>query len=180
MPVLWALGNDKIIRRNEKMLYSELKKYGVTTPLGDKVGKAVEVVVSIKDWNVKELAVSPGFFKKQVGYDFDAVKNVDDNKKKMIIEGRTHPASKSTTEHMNINDLMRKKIFSSDDKEIGKMYDVVIATKPEYWKMEKALIHHGTLKRRLRLSSSEIESITDKIVLSKTYEEVERIKEEPE
>ena len=46
--------------------------------------------------------------------------------------------------------------------------------------MEKALIHHGTLKRRLRLSSSEIESITDKIVLSKTYEEVERIKEEPE
>jgi sporulation protein YlmC with PRC-barrel domain len=175
---LWALGNDKIIGRNEKMLYLELKKYGVTTPLGEKIGKAVDVVVSIKDWNVKELVVSPGLFKKPVGYDFDAIKNVDDNKKKVIIEGRTHPASKSTTEHMNINDLMRKKIFSSDEKEIGKIYDVVIVTKPGYWKMEKVLIHHGTLKRRLRLSSSEIESVTDKIVLSKTYEVVETIKEE--
>jgi len=178
MPVLWALGNDKIGRRNEKMLYSELKKYGVTTPLGDKVGKAVDVVVHIKDWNIKEVDVSPGLFKKAIWYDFDAVKNVDDNKKKVVIEGEAHSASKPTTGDISINDLMRKKIFSSDEKEIGKMYDAVIATKPEYWKMEKVLIHHGTSKRRLRLSSSEIKSVTDKIVLSKTYEEVEGIKEE--
>ena len=160
------------------MLYSELKKYGVTTPLGDKVGKAVDVVVHIKDWNIKEVDVSPGLFKKAIWYDFDAVKSVDDNKKKVVIEGEAHPASKLTTGYISINDLMRKKIFSSDEKEIGKMYDAVIATKPEYWKMEKVLIHHGTSKRRLRLSSSEIKSVTDKIVLSKTYEEVEGIKEE--
>jgi len=160
------------------MLYSELKKYGVTTPLGDKVGKAVDVVVHIKDWNIKEVDVSPGLFKKAIWYDFDAVKSVDDNKKKVVIEEEAHSASKPTTEDISINDLMRKKIFSSDEKEIGKMYDAVIATKPEYWKMEKVLIHHGTSKRRLRLSSSEIKSVTDKIVLSKTYEEVEGIKEE--
>ena len=102
------------------MLYSELKKYGVTTPLGDKVGKAVDVVVHIKDWNIKEVDVSPGLFKKAIWYDFDAVKNVDDNKKKVVIEGEAHSASKPTTEDISINDLMRKKIFSSDEKEIGK------------------------------------------------------------
>jgi len=154
------------------MLYSELKKYGVTTPLGDKIGKAKDVVVHIKDWNIKEVGVSPGLFKKIIWYDFDAVKNVDDNKKKVVIEVEAHSASKPTTGYISVNDLMRKKVFSSDEKEIGKMYDVVIATKPEYWKMEKVLIHHGTLKRRLRLGSSEIKSVTDKIVLSKTYEEL--------
>ncbi|MDI6916665.1 MAG: PRC-barrel domain-containing protein [Thermoplasmatales archaeon] len=161
------------------MLYSELKKYEVVAPLGDKIGKVEDVVVHIKDWNIKEVAVSPGLFKKTAGYSFDAVKNVDDNKKRVVIEGEARPASKPTTGYINVNDLMRKKIFSSDEKEIGKMYDAVVVTKPEYWRMEKVLIHHGTLKRRLRLSSSEIESVADKIVLLKTYEEVEGVKEEP-
>lgn len=159
------------------MLYSKLKKYRMVTPLGDKIGKVKGVMLDSKDWHVRNIVASSGFFKK-VEYSFDSVKNVDDNKMRIVIEGKSSLLEKSTLEYISMDELMKKKIFSDDEKEIGKIYDAVITTKPEYWKMDKILIYHGAAKRRLRMSYSDIKSLTDKIVLSRTYKEVEGLKEE--
>ena len=159
------------------MLYSKLKKYTMVTPLGDKIGKVKGVMLDSKDWHVRGILVSSGFFKK-VKYSFDSVKNVDDNKMRIVTEGKSLPLEKSTLEYISMDELMKKKIFSDDEKEIGKIYDTVITTKPEYWKMDKILIYHGAVKRRLRMSYSDIKSVTDRILLSKTYKEVEGLKEE--
>lgn len=175
MPILRASGNAEV----REMLYSKLKRYKVVMPLGDKIGSVKGVMLDSKDWHVKDVVVSSGLFKK-VRYSFEDVKNVDDNKMRIVMEGKSSSVDKSTLEYLSMDELMKKKIFSDDEKEIGKIYDTVITTKPEYWKMDKILIYHGAAKRRLRISYSDIKSVTDKILLSKTYKEVEGLKEESE
>lgn len=156
-----------------KMLRSELRMYVATSPLGHKLGTINDVIVNTKTWDITDIQISK-FFKK-LEYNTEGVKEFDKDARKMIIkeDAKSHRPQKTTLEHMSGRDLMKRRAFSKDEKEVGFIYDLDIAIEPQPWKIKKVLIQHGPTKRRLRESPEEIASITNKIVLMKEYEKIE-------
>ncbi|MDI6855356.1 MAG: hypothetical protein QMD21_01035 [Candidatus Thermoplasmatota archaeon] len=158
------------------MLLSELKGYSGFTALGDKLGKVHCSVMNTKTWTVENIILKKALRKPQE-YKFAAIKNLEEAKKRIVLEGKGSAIGEVSLVHMPCCELMKKKVLSSDGKDAGKIYDLVIATQFSPWKIDKILIYIKPLERRLRLDASEIKSITENITLTKTYNELRGIKE---
>ncbi|MDI6707942.1 MAG: hypothetical protein QME47_02500 [Candidatus Thermoplasmatota archaeon] len=158
------------------MLLSELKGYSGFTALGDNLGKVHCSVMNTKTWTVENIILKKALRKPQE-YKFAAIKNLEEAKKRIVLEGKGSAIGESSLVHMPCCELMKKKVLSSDGKDAGKIYDLVIATQFSPWKIDKILIYIKPLERRLRLDASEIKSITENITLTKTYNELRGIKE---
>lgn len=158
------------------MLLVELKKYVGTTSLGEKLGKVHCIAMNTRAWTVEDIILKKPL-RKPEEYKLGAVKSLDETEKRIILEGKGETVREASLDHMPCCEFMKKKVVSSDGKDAGKIYDLVIATQFAPWKIDKLLIHLKPLKRRLRLDISKIKSISDKIMLSKTYDELKGIKE---
>lgn len=158
------------------MLVSELKGYGGFTALGEKLGKVYCLAMNTRTWKVENIILKK-VLKKPEEYKFEAIKSLEEAKRRVVFEGKAEPVRETSLEHMPCCELMKRKVLSSDGKEAGKIYDLVIATQFAPWKTDKILIRIVPLKRRLRLDVSEIKSIAENITLTKTYNELRGIKE---
>lgn len=158
------------------MLLVELKKYVGMTSLGEKLGKVYCIAMNTKAGTVEYIILKKPL-RKPVEYKLGAIKSLEEAEKRIILEGKGETVREASLDHMPCCEFMKKKVVSSDGKDAGKIYDLVIATQFTPWRIDKLLIHIKPLERRLRLNTSEIKSISDKITLSKTYDELKGIKE---
>lgn len=154
------------------MLYSELKNYEVTIPLGEKIGKFEGMIIDDK-WNIKEIVVHPGILKESVLYDIKDVEEINEEEKKIIIAGTaTHKPlhEHSTRIQMSTEDLIDKKVVSNDDEHVGKLHDFDFSVETKT--IGKVLISRGMKERRLRLSPSKLKEIEEEIVLDMKFEDL--------
>lgn len=159
------------------VLYSELEDYEVVNQLGKKIGKFDDLIVDFADWKVKNLILSHGLLKKHVSVKLEKLKKADEDEKKLVIP--TEAQEEDVPEKSSFNaafvedDLLGKKVVSSDDHDVGKVYDVDIPISLKHWKIWKILIKRGMKERRLRIGPDEIESIAEEVVLKKSISEIE-------
>lgn len=159
------------------VLYSELQDYEVVNQLGKKIGKLDGMIVDFADWKVKNVILSHGILKKHVSVNLEKLKKADEEEKKLIIPTEAQeeniPESSSFNAAFVEDDLLGKKVVSSDDHEVGKVYDFDVPISLKRWKVWKILIKRGMKERRLRIGPEEIQSISDEIVLKKSISEIE-------
>lgn len=159
------------------VLYSELEDYEVVNQLGKKIGKFDGLIVDFADWNVKNIILSHGILKKHVSVKLEKLKKADEEDKKLIIPTEAQeedmPESSSYNAAFVEDDLIGKKVVSSDDQDVGKVYDIDIPISLKHWKVWKILIKRGMKERRLRIGPDEIESVSDEIVLKKSISEID-------
>ncbi|MEW6070759.1 MAG: hypothetical protein AB1485_09095, partial [Candidatus Thermoplasmatota archaeon] len=130
------------------MLLSELKGYSGFTALGEKLGKVHCLVMNTKTWRAENIILKKAL-KKPEEYKFDVIKSLEEAKKRIVLEGKGEAVKETSLEHMPCCELMKRKLLSSDGKDSGKIYDLVIATQFAPWKVDKLLIHVVPLKRRV-------------------------------
>lgn len=158
------------------MLLTELRKYVGIDALGKKLGKLTCVAINTKTWAV-EAVVLKKLFAKPEEYKLEKVKSLDEAKHKITLEGKGAPLPEPVLEHICCHELMKKKLLSSDEKDAGRIYDIVLATQFLPWKIDKLLIHIKPLERRVRLSTGEVKSISENIQLAKSYDQLRGLKE---
>lgn len=156
------------------MLRTELRRYKAVTPLGKSLGYVNDIVVDANTWNVKGVVIAK--FMKRLEYSIEVVGEMDKDIRKLTITDAStgQKLAKPSLEHMTGRELMKRRVFSNDKKDIGFLYNFDIASDHDPWQIKKILIFHGRTKRRLRENPTDISAITDKIILSKDGEAIEK------
>ncbi len=148
-------------------MYTQVKGYRVRTPSGQDHGKLHDLYVDLDTWNVPFLVVSGGILMKKETYPFTMLTDVDEIEKMILLEDSDPleevPAGRALA---RMKDLLGTKVMSEEGEDVGKLYDIDISTKLKQWKVWKLLIRTGFGERRLRISSSEVRDISDRIVIS--------------
>jgi len=160
------------------VLYSELKDYKVVNQLGKELGKIEELIVDFSDWKVKNIVLKHGGIrKKHVSHKLETLKKADEAEKKLIIPsdspGEELPETSSFNAAFVTDDLLGKKVVSSDHQEVGKVYDFDVPLTLKHWKVWKILIKRGMKERRLRIGPDEILSMAEEVVLKKSISEID-------
>jgi sporulation protein YlmC with PRC-barrel domain len=164
------------------VLYTELKDYDVVDKLGKEVGKIDDLIVDLSSWEITGIKLSHGILRKKVIHKLEHIEKTDEHEKKITIPSNApeeEPIEKSSfTSALMDDDLIHKEVVSSDNNEIGKVYDVDIPIKLKHWKVWKILIKRGMKERRLRIAPDEIESVSEEIKLKKSLSEIDVDKDE--
>jgi sporulation protein YlmC with PRC-barrel domain len=159
------------------VLYTELKDFKVFSPLGEEKGKINGLVVDLSDWKVKNLIISPSMIKKNVMYKMSDLKEVDEGEKKIQLKDSAEEEEVPESSTMNTalvdETLLHKPVISNDHQDVGKVYDLDVPVKLDKWMVWKILIKRGIKERRLRLGTEDIKSVSENVVLEKSYSELE-------
>jgi len=159
------------------VLYSELKDFKVVNQLGNELGKVDGLIVDFSNWDIKNIILAHGILKKNVSHKLEDLKKADENDKKLIISSDKPEEEMPEVSNFNAafieDDLLGKKVISSDKHDVGKVYDFDVPITLKHWKIWKILIKRGIKERRLRIGPDEIESVAEKIVLKKSIAEIE-------
>jgi len=159
------------------VLYSELKDFKVVNQLGKELGKIDELIVDFSNWKVKNIVLRHGIRRKHVSHKLESLKKADETEKKLIIPSDSLeeelPENSSFNSAFVEDDLLGKKVVSSDHHDVGKVYDFDIPLTLKGWKVWKILIKRGLKERRLRIGPDEILSMAEEVVLKKSISEIE-------
>jgi sporulation protein YlmC with PRC-barrel domain len=138
-------------------------------------GYVHDIVIDTNNWVINALIVTKWLRKRE--YALDTISKVDRTKQTVIqrdeLEGVT--LEEQSLAHMHGRALMKRKVFSKDGYDIGYLYDFDIDIDAAPWSVKKVLIYRKLTKRRLRENPSIILSISDKVILAKTLEELEEL-----
>jgi len=165
------------------ILGSELEGFTAVDSLGEKIGKVKDVLVDTtgKEWDVKEIVFSWGILKGNGVFSLGDIKKFDESEKRIELKGRVElrefDKEKFSRKYLSMNAVKDRDVFGSDEEEIGKIYDYVVATKLTPWQVVKILIrpHERRLKgRRIRLDVELISQIKDVITVKQSREETEK------
>ncbi len=169
------------------MLGSELEEYTAVDSLGEKIGKVKDAIVDTtgEEWNVKELVVSKGLLKGEAVFSFEDIKKFDEDEKRIALKDGTDlqdfDEEKLSHEYLSMDAVKERDVFDSNEEEIGKIYDYVLATNLTPWQVVKILIrpHGNRLKgRRIRLDVEKITEIKDVITVNISRDEVDKTSSE--
>jgi len=161
----------------------ELEKYNVVDSLGKVIGKISDVIIDTtkKKWDVKEIIVTKRMVKGKRVFSFSGLKKFDESEEKIELKEGTKlqvfDEEKYSPKYLSMDAVKKRKVFSSDEEKIGKIYDYVISTKLIPWQVKKILIrpYEDQLKgRRIRLDVENISQIKDVIIVKKSKVEVEK------
>ncbi|MEA3457394.1 MAG: hypothetical protein U9R21_01805 [Candidatus Thermoplasmatota archaeon] len=165
------------------ILGSELRGYQVFDSLGEKVGKVKYAVVdtSKEEWFVKEIVFSWGIMKGTGVFSFEDIESLDENEEiielKERAELREFDKENFSHRYLSMDAVGDRDVFSSDEEEIGKIYDYVLATKLTPWQVTKLLIkpQGDILKgRRIRLDVENISQIKDVITVKQSKAQIDK------
>jgi len=165
------------------ILGSEIEGFIIINSLGEEIGKIKDVIVDTtkKDWYIKEIIITKGIIKGKGTFPVNAIKNFDESEEKILlkegIDVKEFDEKKFSHEYISMDNVKDRDIFGSDEEEIGKIYDYVIATELSPWQVTKLLIrpHEERLKgRRIRLDVENVTQITDLITVKYSKEELEK------
>lgn len=165
------------------MLGSELEGFIVVDSLGEEIGKVKDVLVDTtkEKWHIKEIVFSGGILKGEGVFSFSAIKKFNESEKRIEFkEGtdlREYDEKKFSRRYLSMDSVKKREVFGSDEEEIGKIYDYVLATSLTPWKVIKILIrpHEHRLKgRRIRLNVKNISKIKDVITVKQSKDEAEK------
>lgn len=159
------------------VLYTELKDYKVVNQLGKELGTIDELIVDFSDWKIKKIVLRHGIRRKHVSHNLETLKEADETEKKLIIPSDTPGEELQETSSFNAafvtDDLLGKKVVSSDHQDVGKVYDFDVPLTLKHWKVWKILIKRGLKERRLRIGPDEILSMAEEVVLKKSISEID-------
>lgn len=165
------------------ILGSELDKFEVVDSLGEEIGKVKDLIVDTtkNEWNVKEIIISKGILKGDKVINIDTINKFDEDEKNISLKEGTQlidfDEDKLTHTSLTMDAVKDRKVFSSDEEEIGKIYDYVLAETMTPWQVIKILIrpHEHFLKgRRIRLDVENILEIKDVITIKMPKTELEK------
>lgn len=161
------------------MLWSKLEGLTVKTPMGDKLGKVSDLVTSLEDWKIKYILLKEGLVKSKL----EAVKtsdvSVEEDHLEVSPEVEREEIKKemSSMHNLYMSDIIKKMVKSSDGEEVGKVYDIEIATELRNWEAWKILIKTGIKERRLKLSvSRDVKTVGEYVELKLSSEDLENKK----
>jgi sporulation protein YlmC with PRC-barrel domain len=159
------------------VLFSELEDYEVVDKLGKKVGKVDDLIVDLSTWNITGIKLAHGILRKKVIHKLEHIEKTDEHEKMIVIPADApveEPLEKSTFSSALLDDdLLHKEVISSDNNEVGKVYDIDIPISLKKWKVWKILIKRGMKERRLRINTDDIDSVSDEIKLKKSMSELD-------
>lgn len=165
------------------ILGDELDDFEVVDSIGEEVGKVKDVIVDTtkKEWNIKEIIVSKGILKGEAVFSYDDIKKLDEEEKNISLKEGTKlqdfDEEKLTQTYLSMGAVKDRDVFSSDEEEIGKIYDYVVADTLTPWQVIKILIrpHEQFLTgRRIRLDVENISKIKDVITVNLPKTELEK------
>lgn len=165
------------------ILGSELDKFEVVDSLGEEIGKIKDLIVDTtkNEWKVKEIIISKGILKGDNVVNIDTINKFDEDEKNISLKEGTQlidfDEDKLTHTYLTMDAVKDRKVFSSDEEEIGKIYDYVLAETMTPWQVIKILIrpHEHFLKgRRIRLDVENILEIKDVITIKMPKTELEK------
>ncbi len=165
------------------ILGSDLEDFEVLDSLGEEVGKVKDVIVDTtkKEWNIKEIVISKGILKGEAVFPFDAINKFDEEEKIVSLkEGaklQDFDEEKLTHTYLSMDAVRDRDVFSSDEDEIGKIYDYVVADTLTPWQVIKVLIKphkHFLTGQRIRLDVENVSKIKDVITVNLPKTELEK------
>jgi sporulation protein YlmC with PRC-barrel domain len=165
------------------ILGSELEKFEVVDSLGEEIGKVKDVIVDTtkKEWKIKEIIVSKGVLKGEAVFSFDSINKFDKEENSVSLkegaELEDFDEEKLTHTYLSMDAVKDRDIFSSNEEEIGKIYDYIVADTLTPWQVIKILIkphEHFLAGRRIRLDVENISKIKDVITVQLSKTELEK------
>lgn len=159
-------------------LFSQLEGYDMMSKLGDDMGKLEDLIIDSSTWNVDGLVIK-GLVKKEKTFVKPQDIELAEEEERIYLspEVKLNEVSqdKSSIHYLYLSDLMKKKVFTSDDDEMGKIYDIEIAPDLKDWKIWKLLVKVGFKKRRLRIKPQAIIELKEDLKIDMTKDEVEKL-----
>jgi sporulation protein YlmC with PRC-barrel domain len=153
-----------------------LKDYKVYTSLGQERGKISGLVVDLSNWQIKNVIISPGLLKRKMFVKLEDIQEADESEKKITIPGDVQEADMIKTSSISAaivdETLIHKDVVSKDGEKVGEVYDLEVPLKLKKWKIWKVLIKRGMKERRLRYGPEEIESVSEKIILKRSFKAI--------
>ncbi len=150
------------------MLYSELIGAWLQNEVATTLGIVKEFVFDQTGGVIHALVASSGFRKPNQLFGL-SIQKYDRFERMVIFKNESAP--EPAPPHSSLGavlgkDLMGMKVYSSDNKRVGKVYDFVIGTQLQQWTVWKLLIRVGVKKRRLRLALDDVAFKHGTVVLS--------------
>jgi uncharacterized protein YrrD len=166
------------------ILSTEIQGWEVKYDTGERIGKVQDLIVDTEDpgWPLLGLVVSQGLGKRAGLITLPTPRfEVDKDEKALVKQGRVElkavSSKTSSADFLSLRFLNGAKVYSSDEKLIGKVYDFVIVTSTKKWRVWRFLVNvPGLRSRRLRLPISDIATISrGKIVLHPSKDEIHEV-----
>ena len=144
------------------ILFSQMEGYEIRSQMGDRMGKMKDLVIDTSNWKVKGLVIAEK--KKRMLVNPHDLK-IEWAEEKIILSPEVRTVEdlqeKSSVHNMYLSDLVKKHVISSDDEEVGRIFDVEITTELKDWEVWKLLIKVGFKKRRLRIKPKKIRKLDE-------------------
>ena len=165
------------------VLGSELDKFEVIDSLGEEIGKVKDVIVDTtkKEWKIKDIIIAKGILKGKAVFSFEAINKFDEDEKSITLKQgaklQDFEDDKFSHTYLSMDEVKDRDIFSSDEEEIGKIYDFIVEETLNPWQVTKILIRpheHFLTGRRIRLDVENISSIKDIITVHLDKTELEK------
>ena len=127
------------------MLLKKLLKTKVYTSLGDSVGPLMEIYIDQDSWEIKYVMVSRGFGKQnKLIYPIQYLISTLGKNLTILPENVAENVSEKEVKALLAgNQMLGLEVRSTDDKPIGKLYDVDISVSYKKWSLWKLLIRTG-------------------------------------
>lgn len=161
------------------VLYSEIRRKKVDTPLQKGKAKLVEVLALKKGgfWLAGEVMIESGLIdKKGRFFPVSEVTYAAEDKviklSKPLSKGRKSPLDKH---EIYLSRLDGIRVETPEGKDIGRIYDFELYTDMDPWRVWKIMVDPSSLsplRRRVRIPTKSVEEINDKkVVLEKGWKE---------
>jgi sporulation protein YlmC with PRC-barrel domain len=169
------------------ILGSELEKYSVYDSLGKEIGTIKDIIVDTtkEEWNTKEIILNKGILKGESVFSYEDINKLDEETKRVELKEQTKlhelDENKYSHEYLSMDSVKKREILSSEEDEVGKIYDYVILNSLERWKISKILVkphEHILTGRRIRLDVKNIDKIKEMITLKLAKKELIETSEE--
>ncbi len=164
----------------DTILYSQIIRKKVDTPIQEGKAKLVDILAmqSKGYWEASEIMIETGLISsKGKFFSSDVLSNLTEkgNLKISVPIDQGHNSPKDKNE-IYLSRLDGAKIETFENKEIGRIYDYEIYTESHPWKIWKLLVDPtglSPLKRRVRIPTKNVKSITpERVILKEGYKGV--------
>ncbi|MDG6225416.1 MAG: PRC-barrel domain-containing protein [Candidatus Thermoplasmatota archaeon] len=161
-------------------LFSQLEGYDIISKLGDEMGALEDMIIDSTNWTIKGFVLKEGgLFKKERSIVEPADLKINDDDEIINLSPEAHrkeiEQDRSSVHHLYLSDLMKKKVVLKEGEDIGKVYDIEIATELKDWKVWKLFIRTGLKQRRLRIKPDQVTDLGEDVEIGLSKEEVEKL-----
>lgn len=153
---------------------SEIVGATVEYSTGDKLGKVHDILVDATGprWPVVGLMVISGTPARErllpVGKGVQVVER--GRSRRVVVTGHVQlkPVAQraSPRNRMRLSHIDKARVKGQDQKEVGKAYDFVIATRTDPWRLDRILVRpKGRKARRLRVAPAQVASVRHQVIV---------------